>query len=581
MTLKQAARVAVGALLLGSLGSVSVRAQAHPCDVQPPAAIATVSSPVTIGFCHTGKDTNGTATTITQFTVRIGTVATLAQALSPLSAANAAGARYYQFSPLAAPHGTYTVTITATNATGVSSGGTTTVCVACSYTITIGPTVPPPTTVTFATIVTGVRPRGYGVSPYSLSVPAGGRIAYSVSTTGNDANVGSAASPFRTINKAAQVALGGDVVTIQSGTYNESVTVAHGGTASAPIVFQAATRGGVILSGGTHTFKAVNWNGGLQNTGAIWVTIKGLIFRNYSPFLDGQTPGEGIGGIKGWRIEDCLFDAAGQNATNLRGDDITVTRSTFQGSGRHAIIGFGPCGASTGPDDPTLVGMQRMVITDNIIRANNTDTSAQAAGDGSAVIKLLTSRNALIENNESHGNWGPGLWLDSCNADYLVRYNYLHDNLTRNAAARGLDIEISWRGKVEWNVISGNAMEGLSINNTSEMTVTNNLFNGNRRSVVITAADRGARFQVFDVSVQNNQFRDWKEFAAIEGLIAMTNTAFPAANNIVVNNNVYQPITSTILSGWWGYFISTLTQNCTDIGWECNGRIGTITWPPQ
>ena len=52
---------------------------------------------------------------------------------------------------------------------------------------------------------------------------------YHVSVKGSDANDGSAATPFKTINRAAQIALPGDTVTVHNGTYREWVNPLNGG----------------------------------------------------------------------------------------------------------------------------------------------------------------------------------------------------------------------------------------------------------------------------------------------------------------------------------------------------------------
>lgn len=184
-------------------------AQVHPCDVPPVTVIPVVTSPVTIGFCHTGLDTSGTTTTITQFTLQIGTVATAAQTLSPLSAPNTAGARYYQFSPVAVPHGTFTATVTARNSVGGSLSGTATVCVACSFVVTIGP---PPGPTVYAAPSTSTPP-------------------------GNDSNPGTLAAPFRTLAKGVSVLTPGATLLVRAGTYVESLidNIPSGTSWTAPV----------------------------------------------------------------------------------------------------------------------------------------------------------------------------------------------------------------------------------------------------------------------------------------------------------------------------------------------------------
>ena len=65
---------------------------------------------------------------------------------------------------------------------------------------------------------------------------------YVVAPHGSDANPGSEAAPFKTIGKAAEVMIPGDVCLVRAGVYRETVTPAHDGEAGKPIVF-AAWRG--------------------------------------------------------------------------------------------------------------------------------------------------------------------------------------------------------------------------------------------------------------------------------------------------------------------------------------------------
>ena len=73
---------------------------------------------------------------------------------------------------------------------------------------------------------------------------------YYVATNGSNTNSGtSLASPFLTIQQAANVAQAGDNVYVRGGTYRETVTVANSGTSSAPITFQPYQNEDVTVTG--------------------------------------------------------------------------------------------------------------------------------------------------------------------------------------------------------------------------------------------------------------------------------------------------------------------------------------------
>ncbi|HEY3255894.1 MAG TPA: hypothetical protein VGJ91_18175, partial [Polyangiaceae bacterium] len=61
---------------------------------------------------------------------------------------------------------------------------------------------------------------GLFVSLASLSTARAHAADYYVATTGSDANAGTLAAPFATLQKGADVAVAGDTVYIRGGTYS-------------------------------------------------------------------------------------------------------------------------------------------------------------------------------------------------------------------------------------------------------------------------------------------------------------------------------------------------------------------------
>jgi len=80
----------------------------------------------------------------------------------------------------------------------------------------------------------------------------GAGVCYHVATTGNDANPGTAAQPFRTIQHAADIVNAGDGVLVEDGVYTGGSTVVYidrNGTSANRIVFRAVNRWGAIIDG--------------------------------------------------------------------------------------------------------------------------------------------------------------------------------------------------------------------------------------------------------------------------------------------------------------------------------------------
>jgi len=80
-------------------------------------------------------------------------------------------------------------------------------------------------------------------------------VCYHVATTGNDANPGTAAQPFLTIQHAADIVNAGDGVLVENGVYTGGSTVVYinrQGTEANRIVFRAANHWGAVIDGNSN-----------------------------------------------------------------------------------------------------------------------------------------------------------------------------------------------------------------------------------------------------------------------------------------------------------------------------------------
>src|SRR5690606_21704406 len=177
--------------------------------------------------------------------------------------------------------------------------------------------------------VEGIPPRGYVTVTYTLPQPTTAARACYVAPNGRASTPGTYSALIRTTTQTAQAAKAGEGVTIRAGPYRDSARAPNGGSAGRPIVFQATGRGKVVLTGGSYNFTPAEYYGGVKNYGAIHVTLRGLVFRNYAPLVSDIKRRAAVAAIRGWKIEECLFDAAGYSGLDIRGDSVTVVRSTF------------------------------------------------------------------------------------------------------------------------------------------------------------------------------------------------------------------------------------------------------------
>ena len=98
----------------------------------------------------------------------------------------------------------------------------------------------------FAVAIMGVV-TGLGASP------AYAATNYWVAPTGLDTNPGTDAAPFRTLQKALDVATAGTTINLKAGEYHEAVATKTAGTATAPITIRGPETGKDV----TGRYKAV------------------------------------------------------------------------------------------------------------------------------------------------------------------------------------------------------------------------------------------------------------------------------------------------------------------------------------
>jgi parallel beta-helix repeat protein len=188
-----------------------------------------------------------------------------------------------------------------------------------------------------------------------------GATTYYVSTSGNDANAGTQASPWRTIQKAANTMVAGDTCFVNPGTYDERVSPANSGSSGSLITFRAngnATVAGFYLSSRSYiridgfrlTYLSSN------SEAAIFLAsshgseiINNVIFRNagigiflhpVSPSNDVTISGNTIsypGGVLGNAIGDAGIISNGDHVI-IEGNDISHVADFTNIWGRNVVV---------------------------------------------------------------------------------------------------------------------------------------------------------------------------------------------------------------------------------------------------
>ena len=103
---------------------------------------------------------------------------------------------------------------------------------------------------------------------------------YFVAADGDDADPGTSSAPFRTIGRAAEIAMPGDTVTVRAGVYREWVRPARGGTDEEHrIVYQAEAGADVRIVGSE---PATGWEA--AESGVWKIDLPAARFGDFNPF---------------------------------------------------------------------------------------------------------------------------------------------------------------------------------------------------------------------------------------------------------------------------------------------------------
>ena len=131
----------------------------------------------------------------------------------------------------------------------------------------------------------------------------------------------------------------------------------------------------------------------------------------------------------------------------------------------------------------TATYADNLVVDRVIAEGNNTEHFNQSPVSGGA--KISRTRGVTVRDSLFVANDGPGLWMDESSYDMKITGNEM-----RNNVGHGTSLEISAKAVFANNIVTNNGGFGIKINNTSNVTVWNNTFVGNDRSINLVQDDR-------------------------------------------------------------------------------------------
>jgi hypothetical protein len=330
-------------------------------------------------------------------------------------------------------------------------------------------------------------------------------------TGAGDSNPGTETQPLRTIRRAAELVQPGDVVTIHSSVYRESVAIKQSGTREQPIRFEAAPNAQVVITGADlltgwikdkdsdHSYS-IDWphqlfQGDDHNPrGTEQVFVNRQLYLKV-PSLAALTNGTFFVDLAAKRLHLFATRNPDEDQTmqpiegstraaiwTVSGSDVQTRGFCFRYSASRAQQGMAQfkgardvvedcvfewsnsTGATfTAPD----VTVRRCVFQDNgqqgfsgshndrlrldgctVQRNNNKEFPRGWEAGGN---KMCMSRGVIYENCRFLNNHGSGVWFDISNVDATIRNCLIADN-----EDAGIFYEISYGLHAHDNVIAGN-----------------------------------------------------------------------------------------------------------------------------
>jgi alpha-N-arabinofuranosidase len=122
------------------------------------------------------------------------------------------------------------------------------------------------------------------IIPFLLLAPHAAMQAteFHVTTHGSDAGGGTKSGPLRTIQKAADLAQPGDIITVHEGVYRERINPPRGGVSDKQRIVYQAARGEKVEIKGSEVIK--NW---VRVQDHVWkVTLPNATFGGFNPYDD-------------------------------------------------------------------------------------------------------------------------------------------------------------------------------------------------------------------------------------------------------------------------------------------------------
>jgi polygalacturonase len=354
-------------------------------------------------------------------------------------------------------------------------------------------------------------------TPEAIVLPAAKNYLY-VAPTGSDSNNGSAEAPFRTIQKAANVAKAGDAVLIREGTYKEKVKPANSGNATDGHILFTNYNGEVVTIDGTG-ISVAKGTALFDVAYRSYIKVEGLRIIN-SSWTGFGSPYASPGSTRNIIIRNCFISNTQSSGINLSyAKDILIDGNTIQYANTLPA-------SQGGSDEALTVGATDGFVISNNYLSNMGKEGIDAKGG---------ANNGKIFGNVIEAPPIMGIYIDAFHASQsnIEIYN----NTINNAVHNGIVLAIEYNGtlsdiNIHHNTIN-KAKRGISITTYgSSPYVMNNIIIDQNTMVGTT---------ICGLDLSNDQA---KNVTITKNYFGGTSTSIP-----IYNNGGYIPANGFVIDG--------------------------------
>jgi parallel beta-helix repeat protein len=288
---------------------------------------------------------------------------------------------------------------------------------------------------------------------------------YYVATTGSDANSGSEASPFQTINRGVKALVSGDTLFINSGVYAEELKnpLPSGLSASRPTKMTGPAANRPIIRPTTSN------NGGfiiVLNSNRTHITFENLVLdASAMPKAISALATNSVTMITNLVLQDC--EAIGRTGTTPTGSAVTIGNNTQATVRRCSIHGWSSDTSNPGAHGFYWRGSNGLIEFNEMYDNNGYGLQFYSSSGG--------VNNNVFRNNYAHHNGKRGLYIGSGDGNQAYNNIIVHNN-------GGIGIR-GRHTKIFNNTVYNNAGDGMHVGPGVVAVIRNNIIYNNGRTI--------------------------------------------------------------------------------------------------